>query len=504
MLDAVGLPSNPFKKDVRKAMNGPGAEDLWIRHPLAAKLLGYAAADVAHLIPAREKLLERIAAAAQKLAELKSERYADEYRGADSHRLTAASRRKPWGRDLVVEMDRTAWTATYEEVAPFSEVAEGPEDEDEDEQAAASAAGPSDRKPASAPVAVSVDADLDVVLDMLPEAVRESLVAAFEAASQPLTSIMELVFDFGSQAQAYTVSPSDDPIRFGTVLTREDVAATVASMRFSSDNRAGIDRHIHRVSRIPNKEGLTVGVTIRIARVVEGVADALGDVLNEGKSVLILGRPGQGKTTLLRDICRFVSTVLRKRSMIVDTSCEIGGDGDVPHPAVGQCRRFQVRDRRNQYNIMLEAVKNHTPDVVVIDELGDRQECTSAKAISQRGVQLVATAHGSLGSVLSNPDLSGLVGGLQAVIHGDASASRLGLGKKTQVERAGRPTCDIVIELHGRTEWVVYRDVADAVDRMLAGERYGRERRWMDAATGRLMARFEMVDGRAERDEIRL
>ncbi|KXS19622.1 hypothetical protein M427DRAFT_53028 [Gonapodya prolifera JEL478] len=292
-------------------------------------------------------------------------------------------------------------------------------------------------------------------------------------------------------------------IHFGEPLTKQEVQDLVASLDFSRDNRAGFDKHIHRVSRIPNRNGETVGVTIRIARVVEGIADVLGDVLSEEKSILILGRPGQGKTTLLRDISRFISITLESRCIICDTSSEIGGDGDIPHPAVGRSRRYQVDDRKNQYNIMLEIVKNHTPDVIIIDELGDANECKSAKAIAQRGVKLIATAHGSLHAVLANPDLNSLIGGLQAVILGDSLARTLDRDRKTRIERAGKPTCDVIIELLGKTRWVIHRNAMATIDKMLANEKYLQEVRWIDDDSGRLMGRFEMSGGRSQ-DQVRL
>ncbi|KXS11117.1 hypothetical protein M427DRAFT_138648 [Gonapodya prolifera JEL478] len=288
----------------------------------------------------------------------------------------------------------------------------------------------------------------------------------------------------------------DPPVMFGQPLTVDTLNDIANPLRFGSDNRAGVDGTLHRFSRLLSKNGDLVGLTIRIARVVQGVADLLTDVLSSGESLLILGVPGRGKTTMIRDIARYLSVTLKRRTVIVDTSCEIGGDGNVSHPAVGCARRFQVRDRKDQYNNMLEVVKNHNPQSLVIDELGDARECSSSKAIAQRGVQLIATAHGSLAGLLGNPDLVGLVGGTQAVIIGDSAQKTLQRDRKTQIERAGKPTFTIIIELLGRYEWIIHRRVADTVDNMLAGRKSLVEKRWLNEQTNHLMGMFEYSDCR--------
>ncbi|KAJ3340253.1 Uncharacterized protein HDU93_007215 [Gonapodya sp. JEL0774] len=490
MLQVAGCEINTHKSEGRKLMERD--KDVWIRRPISKLLLDYAAGDVRYLITARHKLLQSISDAAKNLAVAKCEEYANEFRRAEIKEITAESARKPIGRDLLVRIHPETWKATFTPSPPFADVSETEESESQ-------AAKDFKDKELSAGPELYIDADLEVVLDLLPTPTRNALTEAFRVSDQPLDSIYELVFDFGSCAEAHVLG-STSAVQIGEPLSKTEVRGLVESLKFGRDNRAGLDKHIHRISRIPNKNGETVGITIRIARVVQGIANALGDVFADGKSILILGLPGQGKTTLLRDISRFLSVTLSKRCVICDTSCEIGGDGDIPHPAIGKSRRFQVDDQRNQHNIMLEIVKNHTPDVIIIDELGDRNECTSAKAIAQRGVQLIATAHGSISSLLSNPDLNGLVGGLQSVILGDDKAKMLRTDRKTRSERAGKPTCDTIIELQGKTEWAIYRNVTSTVDKMLAQEKHLKELRWIDGRTGKLMGRFEMEGGRFRGD----
>ncbi len=237
--------------------------------------------------------------------------------------------------------------------------------------------------------------------------------------------------------------------------------------QFDADNRAGLERTLHRISAIRNRLGTIVGLTLRVGRAVYGTIDIIEDIIESGKSILILGRPGVGKTTLLREAARILAE--SKRVIIVDTSNEIGGDGDVPHPAVGKARRMQVREPMLQHEVMIEAVENHNPEVIVIDEIGRELEALAARTIAERGVQLIGTAHGnSLENLLLNPTLSDLVGGIEAVTLSDEEARRRGT-QKTVLERRAPPTFDVLIEIQNRDRFAVHMDIMAAVDALLRG-----------------------------------
>ena len=255
-----------------------------------------------------------------------------------------------------------------------------------------------------------------------------------------------------------------------SAITREDLDYVVHRVgAFTQDNRAGIERTLHRVSAIRNRRELVVGLTCRVGRAVFGTVDILRDVIESGKSILLLGRPGVGKTTLLRESARVLSTELVKRVIIVDTSNEIGGDGDIPHPGIGASRRMQVPRPDLQHAVMIEAVENHMPEVIVIDEIGTEAEALAARTIAERGVQLIATAHGkTLDNLLMNPTLSDLLGGIHAVTLSDEEARRRGT-QKTVLERKAPPTFDTLVEIRNRDEFSVYHDTASVVDSFLRG-----------------------------------
>ncbi|HEX8992756.1 MAG TPA: R3H domain-containing nucleic acid-binding protein, partial [Anaerolineales bacterium] len=236
---------------------------------------------------------------------------------------------------------------------------------------------------------------------------------------------------------------------------------------FDADNRAGIERTLHRISAIRNRRSHIVGLTLRVGRAVYGTVDIIQDLIETGKSVLILGRPGVGKTTLLREAARILAE--SKRVVIVDTSNEIGGDGDVPHPAVGKARRMQVREPMLQHEVMIEAVENHNPEVIVIDEIGRELEAAAARTIAERGVQLIGTAHGrTLDNLLMNPTLSDLVGGIEAVTLSDEEARRRGT-QKTVLERRAPPTFDVLVEIQTRDRFAVHPDILNSVDALVRG-----------------------------------
>eukprot|EP00890_Picochlorum_soloecismus_P002832 jgi/Picsp_1/354/NSC_00353-R1_single-stranded nucleic acid binding r3h len=298
------------------------------------------------------------------------------------------------------------------------------------------------------------------------------------------SSMVELVMDYGRAplVRVHLSNSKDLNDMSGVgkgndvVLSREPVSKAEiqhvvdALGDFGQDNRAGIDGTLHRISAIRNRLGVPVGITCRVGEAVKGSAELLRDIVTEGKSVLLLGRPGIGKTTVIREISRILADDSLRRVMIVDTSNEIGGDGDVPHPGVGRARRLQVSEPAKQHKVMIEAVENHMPDVVVIDEIGTEDESLAARSISQRGVQLIATAHGnSIANIIKNPSLSDLVGGISSVTLGDVESKRRGV-QKSVLERTAPPTFDVVVEMVSRVECIVHIDVANAVDGILRGE----------------------------------
>ncbi len=252
---------------------------------------------------------------------------------------------------------------------------------------------------------------------------------------------------------------------------------------FDADNRAGLERTLHRISAIRNRRSNIVGLTCRVGRAVYGTIDIIQDLIESGKSILILGRPGIGKTTMLREAARILSE--KTRVIIVDTSNEIGGDGDVPHPAVGRARRMQVATPSLQHEVMIEAVENHNPEVIVIDEIGRELEALAARTIAERGVQLIGTAHGrTLENLLLNPTLSDLVGGIEAVTLSDEEARRRGT-QKTVLERRAAPTFDVLVEIQDRDRLAIQSDVAAAVDALVRGNPLPPEIRSRDA-TGKI------------------
>jgi stage III sporulation protein SpoIIIAA len=250
----------------------------------------------------------------------------------------------------------------------------------------------------------------------------------------------------------------------------EDIDHVVSRIgMFSGDNRAGIERTLHRISAIRNRQGRIIGLTCRVGRSILGTIDIIRDLVESGRSILIMGRPGVGKTTKLREIARVLSDELGKRVIVIDTSNEIAGDGDIPHPAIGRARRMQVASPEAQEGVMIEAVENHMPEVIIIDEIGTQAEAFAARTIAERGVQLIGTAHGnSLENLLMNPTLSDLVGGIGSVTLSDEEARRRGT-QKTVLERKAPPTFDITLELQDRDRLAVHLDVAEVVDQLLRG-----------------------------------
>ena len=308
---------------------------------------------------------------------------------------------------------------------------------------------------------VQIIDNLDTLLNVLPPQIASSVVQQGNS-----DRLLEIILDLGRLPTARFI---DEEIVLSQLeVTRKDIMVVVELIgQFNDDNRAGLERTLHRIAAIRNRAADIVGLTCRVGRAVYGTLDIIQDLIEGGKNILLLGQPGVGKTTMLREAARVLSET--KRVVIVDTSNEIGGDGDVPHPAVGKARRMQVAKPSLQHEVMIEAVENHYPQVIVIDEIGRELEATAARTIAERGVQLIGTAHGyTLENLLLNPTLSDLVGGIDAVTLSDEEARRRNT-QKTVLERRSPPTFDVLIELQTRDRVAIHQDVASAVDTLLRG-----------------------------------
>ena len=305
--------------------------------------------------------------------------------------------------------------------------------------------------------------DLGKLLAVMPQKVTSNLT------EERLNDVIEIVLDIGRAPEVRRAGGRIERLCEEPVDVSDIEYVTGRIQVFTHDNRSGIEGTLHRISAIKNRQGKIVGLTCRVGRVVTGTIACIKDFCTQGKSILFLGPPGVGKTTKLREISRLVADELGKRVVIVDTSNEIAGDGDVPHPAVGSARRMQVAQPEFQKDIMIEAVENHTPEVIVVDEIGTEEEAQAARTIAERGVMLIATAHGNcLESLIKNPTLSDLVGGIQSVTLGDDEAKRRA-SQKTVLEREKQPTFDIVIEIMDRNTLAVYKNTSEAVDYILRG-----------------------------------
>lgn len=314
--------------------------------------------------------------------------------------------------------------------------------------------------------------DLHILMTVLPTRIVDAVKKANNS-----DNLLEIILDLGRQPIARFVN--GEVILSEEEIKRIDIDFVVAHIgEFDADNRAGLERTLHRISAIRNRHNIIVGLTCRVGRAVYGTIDIIQDLVESGKSILLLGKPGIGKTTMLRESARILAET--KRVIIVDTSNEIGGDGDVPHPAVGKARRMQVATPSLQHEVMIEAVENHNPEVIIIDEIGRELEAMAARTIAERGVQLVATAHGrTMENLLLNPTLSDLIGGIESVTLSDEEARRRGT-QKTVLERRSPPTFDVLVELQDRDRVAIHPDVAEVVDTIVRGYPVTPEIRWRD------------------------
>ena len=316
--------------------------------------------------------------------------------------------------------------------------------------------------------------DQESLLRVLPPSILETVHQL-----ETVDGLLEIVMDLGRRPGARfpgTEIPLGDH-----EVTEADIDYVVERIsEFGEDNRAGIERTLHRISAIRNRKGRVIGLTLRVGRAIFGTISIIQDLVESGKSLLLLGRPGVGKTTMLREVARVLADEFQKRVIIVDTSNEIAGDGDIPHPGIGHARRMQVASPSRQHAVMIEAVENHMPEVIVIDEIGTELEAVAARTIAERGVQLVGTAHGvSLENLMLNPTLSDLIGGIQSVTLSDEEARRRGT-QKSILERKAPPTFDVIVEIQSWERVAAHLDVSATIDAILRGQSHPAQVRWME------------------------
>ncbi|KAG9457034.1 hypothetical protein H6P81_001542 [Aristolochia fimbriata] len=337
---------------------------------------------------------------------------------------------------------------------------------------------------------VVVEDDLLALLEILPVDIRKSL-----QNESRRSQLLEVILDLGRLPEArYRGEPHCQYLRNTEISMKELEEAQKAVGEFGGDNRAGIEGTLHRISAIRSRKGLIVGLTCRVGRAVSGHVDIISDLLQYGESILFLGRPGVGKTTVMREIARVLADEFHKRVVIVDTSNEIGGDGDIPHAAIGGARRMQVPNPSMQHRIMIEAVENHMPEVVIVDEVGTEAEVLACRSIAERGVMLIGTAHGErLQNIIKNPILNDLVGGVETVTLGDDEARARG-SQKSILERKSSPTFPFLIEMRERTYWVTHR-TERSVDLLLHGKKPLVEVRKRDPQFRVVIERWKEYDG---------
>ncbi len=313
--------------------------------------------------------------------------------------------------------------------------------------------------------------DLNQLLDVLPTFISDPV-----KQNPRREQLIEIVLDIGRRPEA-RFADSTEYLSYKTVVWQDLDYILKRLGKFSGDNRAGIEKTLHRISSLRNRQGSVIGLTCRIGRAIFGTVSIIRDLLEQKKSILLLGRPGVGKTTAIREIARVLSDGMQKRVIIIDTSNEIAGDGDLPHPSIGKARRMQVSNHKNQDEVMIEAVENHMPEIIIIDEIGTELEAVAARTIAERGVQLVGTAHGNtLENLIKNPTITDLIGGIQYVTLGDEEAKRRG-SSKSILERKAPPTFDAAIEIHEPNVWVIHDNIQQSVDFILQGQNFITQRR---------------------------
>ena len=317
--------------------------------------------------------------------------------------------------------------------------------------------------------------NLNQLLEILPEFVSKPL-----EKNENRAQLIEIVLDIGRRPEARFANGSSY-LSYRTIIWQDLDYILKRLGKFSGDNRAGIEKTLHRISSLRNRQGSVIGLTCRVGRAVFGTISIVRDLLEKKKSILLLGRPGVGKTTAIREIARVLSDDMKKRVIIIDTSNEIAGDGDLPHPSIGRARRMQVLNHQNQHQVMIEAVENHMPEIIIIDEIGTELEAFAARTIAERGVQLVGTAHGNvLENLIKNPTLTDLIGGIQYVTLGDEEARRRG-SSKSILERQASPTFEIAVEIHDPKTWVIHENIGYSVDLLLQDQNLPLQRRVIKA-----------------------
>ena len=323
--------------------------------------------------------------------------------------------------------------------------------------------------------------DLDQLLGVLPNFISSPL------ENHPRREqIVEIVLDIGRRPEV-RFSDSTNYLSYRTIVWQDLDFILKRLGKFSGDNRAGIEKTLHRISSIRNRKGNVIGLTCRVGRAIFGTVSIIRDLLEQKRSILLLGRPGVGKTTAIREIARVLSDGMKKRVIIIDTSNEIAGDGDLPHPSIGKARRMQVANHQNQHEVMIEAVENHMPEIIIIDEIGTELEAAAARTIAERGVQLVGTAHGNaLENLIKNPTITDLIGGIQYVTLGDEEAKRRG-SSKSILERKAPPTFEVAIEIHDPKSWVIHDNIEQSVDLLLQGQNLPVQRRSLVQSTNNLI-----------------
>jgi stage III sporulation protein SpoIIIAA len=305
------------------------------------------------------------------------------------------------------------------------------------------------------------DNDLEKLIENLPFFLQEHLNKHIYR-----DQLIEIVLDLGRRPEVRFIHGPEYLSQ--KIVSWQDIDyVTKRISKFSNENRAGIERTLHRISCIRNRQFLINGLTCRVGRAVFGTISVVRDLLESEKSILILGKPGVGKTTIIREIGRVLADEMEKRVIIIDTSNEIAGDSDIPHSGIGRARRMQVPKTELQHQVMIEAVENHMPQVIIIDEIGTDLEVLAARTIAEKGVQLVGTTHGNcLENLIKNPPLADLIGGIQYVTLSDDEAKRRGT-QKSILERKAYPAFEIVIEINHPNSWTIHEDVKTSVDLLL-------------------------------------